>query len=67
MAQVTTVSFDEKTSDLITVLKVRYGASSKAEIFRKAIALLALVADAERDGAKLVIKGKDYEKQILVT
>lgn len=69
--RVTSIKFDNKTADLLDQLKDEYGASSKAEVLRKSIALLSLANAAENENAKLIIKGKDengkeYEKEIIV-
>lgn len=69
--KVTSIKFDERTTDLLDQLKEHYGASSKAEILRKSIALLSVASEADDEKAKLVVKGKDaegneYEKEIIV-
>ena len=71
MGKVTSIKFDNKTADLLDQLKEHYGCSSKAEVLRKAIALLSLAAAAEDEGAKIFIvgkgdDGKEYQKEVLV-
>ena len=65
-AKMTSIRFDEKTTDLLEQLKTHYGASSKAEILRKSIALLSIASEADDENAKLIVKGKDFEKEIIV-
>ena len=74
--KVTSIKFDDKTADLLEELKEHYGASSKAEVIRKSVALLSLAASADGDGkkkkARLLIQGEnengeEYEKEIIVS
>ena len=51
---------------MLIYLKVHYGCSSKAEVLRKAIALLHIAMIAEKEGAKLMVVGKEYTKEIIV-
>jgi hypothetical protein len=47
-------------------MKRRYGASSKAEILRKAIGLLEIASDVEAQGGELIIRKNNKEKSILM-
>ena len=55
----TTFKFDTKTEERLTRLKSHYGATSKAEIVRKAIALLDRVREIEAAGADLAAIERD--------
>lgn len=61
----TVISFDGKTTDLLTYLRIRYGLKSKGEVLRKAIALLSLAMLAEQQDCKLFVVGADFEKEII--
>lgn len=56
MSSPTTFKFDEKLTATLEELKVATGASSKAEIVRRAIALLKVVQEAKDDGGTLIIR-----------
>ena len=60
--------FDAKTNDLLAQLQKHYHASSKAEVLRKAIAVLDVVAEAEESEQKIIIESKDgkSKRQILI-
>lgn len=60
MAQ-TTFNFDDRTEELIQRLKGHFHAGTKAEIMRKALALLDLVRQAESEGREIAIKEKDSD------
>lgn len=70
MSSPTTFKFDEKLTATLEELKAATGASSKAEIVRRAIALLKVVQDAKDDGGELVIRTRDdgisHEKVIVM-
>ncbi|HAC32967.1 MAG TPA: hypothetical protein DCF45_00455 [Gammaproteobacteria bacterium] len=55
----TSFKFDQKTSKVLENLRDHYGAASKAEILRKAIALLDIAAEADDKKQKLVIESED--------
>lgn len=59
MSSPTTFKFDEKLTATLEELKAATGASSKAEIVRRAIALFKVVQDAKEDGGELVLRVKD--------
>jgi hypothetical protein len=58
---VTTFNFDEKLNQTLERLKEHYHAGSKAEVLRKAIALLNVASRNEEEDGSLVIRhnGKD--------
>ena len=60
--------FDDKTTEVLENLRIHYGASSKAEVLRKAIALLDIAAAAEDDKKILVVESTDgkIKRQITV-
>lgn len=64
----TTFKFDAKTNKLLEELREHYGASSKAEVLRKAIALLDIAADAEDHDQHVIVESKDGtdRRQVLV-
>lgn len=64
----TTFKFDAKTNKILEELREHYGASSKAEVLRKAIALLDIAAEAEDHDQQIVVESKDgaNKRQILV-
>ena len=64
----TTFKFDAKTNKLLEQLREHYGASSKAEVLRKAIALLDIAAEAEEHNQQIVVESKDgtEKRQVLV-
>ena len=47
-------------------LKQHYGASSKAEVLRKAIALLNIAKNAEQPDGSVVIRKKDEDLKVIV-
>ena len=66
MCRVTSIKFDRKTGELLDELRIHYGATSKAEVIRKAVALLTVAVAAEKDGAKLMVISENYKKEIIV-
>ena len=64
----TSFKFNKKTSEVLENLREHYGASSKAEVLRKAIALLDIAAEAEDKKEQLVVESKDGQirRQIVV-
>lgn len=59
MSSPTTFKFDEKLTATLEELKAATGASTKAEIVRRAIALLKVVQDAKDSGGEVVIRTDD--------
>lgn len=63
----TSFKFDKKTSQILNDLKDRTGAASKAEVLRKAIALLDAVSEENLvNKKKLILEAADGEKQELI-
>lgn len=62
----TTFKFDAKTAEAIKHLKEHYGATSIAEVFRKALALLDLSAEIEEQHGQLIAKRGDQEQVIVI-
>ena len=61
---VTSFNIDPKTDQTLEDLKRHYQASSKAEILRKAIALLHVASRSEQDDGSIVIRqqnGRDLK------
>ena len=65
MSTLSTFRFDEQLTKTIDELKNASSASSKAEIVRRAIALLKIVQDATANGEKLVLRREDAEGQTI--
>jgi len=61
MSTLSTFRFDEQLTTTIEELKSATSASSKAEIVRRAIALLKLVQEAQSRGEKLVLRREDEQ------
>lgn len=68
MTKTFTVTIDEKMDRTLDDLKGSFGKSSKAEVFRLAVALLKVAADARQTSRKLVVATSDdkVEKEILL-
>lgn len=69
MSSPTTFKFDEKLTRTLDELKTATGASSKAEIVRRAIALLKVVQEATEEGGEVVIRnshGDDKRERVIV-
>ena len=62
----TTINFDARTDQTIEELKAHFGASSKAEVVRKAIAFLNVVKDAEESDGSVIIKKQGSEVRLIV-
>ena len=63
---VTTFNIDEKMDKTLDALKIHFGATSKAEVLRKAVALLNIAKDAEQSDGSIVLKKDGEEIKILV-
>jgi predicted transcriptional regulator len=68
MSSPTTFKFDEKLTATLDELKTATGASSKAEIVRRAIALMKVVQQAQADGGEVVIRtsGDNARERLIV-
>lgn len=58
----TNFRFDEQTTELLEKLKNESGASSKAEVVRKALQLLSVAQAAQKNGDHLIIRSDEEEK-----
>ena len=63
---VTTFNVDEKMDKTLEDLKDYLGATSKAEVIRRAIALLKVAKDAAQDDGSFVIKKKGEDVKVIV-
>jgi Arc/MetJ-type ribon-helix-helix transcriptional regulator len=63
---VTSFNIDKQMDDKLEELKEHFGASSKAEVIRKAVALLNVAKEAEQGDGTLVIKKNGEEVKVLV-
>lgn len=64
---VTSFNMDPKLDQTLEDLKRHYGAASKAEVLRKAIALLKVVRDNEQpDGSVLIRTTQNRDMKVLV-
>jgi hypothetical protein len=61
-----TLNLDKKAEKMIELLKVHYGATSKAEVIRKALALLQVVSEMEANQGELIARKGNRETRILV-
>jgi len=66
MSTLTTFKFDSKLTATIEELKDSTSATSKAEIIRRAIALLKVVQDAKDRGEELVLVGEDNSQTRII-
>ena len=71
-SSLSTFKFDERLTAVIEQLKDSTHASSKAEIVRRAIALMQIVQSAADNGEKVVLKAKrpdgtETEREIIIT
>jgi hypothetical protein len=64
---VTSFNVDPKLDQTLEDLKKHYGAASKAEVLRKAIALLKVVRENEQpDGSVLIRTSQNKDMKVLV-
>ena len=63
----TTFDFDPELTKVIDQLKKDMHATSRSEVLRRAIALLEIANLARKDGAELIIKKNNNEKQIILS
>jgi len=66
MSSPTTFKFDEKLTATLDELKDGTNASSKAEVVRRAIALMKVVQDAQRRGAEVVIRDESGKDKVII-
>jgi hypothetical protein len=63
---VTTFNCDAKMTATLEALKAHYGAASKAEVFRKAVALLKVAQENERPDGSIVLVDRSRGKEVVV-
>ena len=63
---VTTFNIDEKMGQTLEELKEHFGASSKAEVLRKAVALLKIATDSEAADGSITIRKNDVDQKIII-
>lgn len=63
-----TLNLDQRAEESIEKLRRHYGASSKAEIIRKALALLMVAAEVQVEKGHLIARKKDkgIEKETVI-
>lgn len=63
-----TLDLHDETDELVVKLKHLFKSSSKADVFRKALALLDLAVEARENGGQIAIVDKDERvHKILLT
>lgn len=60
----TSINLDQRSAEIMADLKGRLGASSKAEVMRRALRVLEAVNRAEQDGGELAVI--DRENRVLL-
>lgn len=61
-----TLNLDSKAEKSIESLREHYGATSKAEVIRKALALLQVAAEVDSTNGELVARKDNKETKIIV-
>jgi hypothetical protein len=61
-----TLHIDETMEKEIEGLKKHYNASSKAEVFRKSLALLKVASQVEETNGELIARKGDKETKIII-
>jgi len=61
----TTFKFDAAITETLEQIKEMTSASSKAEVVRRAIALLKVVEDANSRGEKILLRQEDADGQVV--
>ena len=62
----TTFNLDERMEQSLEELKKHFGASSKAEVIRKAIALLKVVTESENADGSITIQKDGKEQKLII-
>jgi len=62
----TTFNVDERMEQSLEELKKHFGASSKAEVIRKAIALLKVVTESENADGSITIQKDGKEQKLII-
>lgn len=63
---VTTFNIDDKMGKSLEDLKVHFGASSKAEVLRKAVALLKIATECESADGSIIIRKDNVDQKIII-
>lgn len=63
---VTTFNIDEKMGQSLEDLKEHFGASSKAEVLRKAVALLKIAMESEAADGSITIRKDNVDQKIII-
>ena len=63
---VTTFNIDEKMGQSLEDLKEHFGASSKAEVLRKAVALLKIAMESEAADGSITIRKDNVDQRIII-
>ena len=63
---VTTFNIDEKMGQSLEDLKEHFGASSKAEVLRKAVALLKIAIESEAADGSITIRKDNVDQKIII-
>ncbi|WP_031407496.1 hypothetical protein [Thiomonas sp. FB-Cd] len=63
---VTTFNVDPKLDQTLEALKTHYHASSKAEILRKAVALLNVASRSEQEDGSVIIRQDGQDVKIIL-
>lgn len=63
---VTSFNIDSKLEQTLETLKAHYHASSKAEILRKAVALLNVASRSEQEDGSIIIRQNDQDVKIIL-
>lgn len=61
-----TLNLDTRAEESIEELREHYGATSKAEVIRKALALLQIAADIETTKGELLARKGSKETRIII-
>lgn len=63
---VTSFNIDTKLDNTLETLKIHYGAASKAEVLRKAIALLNVVSRNENKDGSITIRHNNEDIKVIL-
>jgi hypothetical protein len=63
---VTTFNIDDRMGQALEELKDHFGASSKAEVLRKAVALLKIASESEADDGSITIRKNNLDQKIII-
>ena len=63
---VTSFNIDDKMGQTLEGLKEHFGATSKAEVLRKAVALLKIAADFEAADGSITIRKNDQDQKVII-